>query len=105
MAPYREGGTQSHVGSLMYEGGCLLFDGEDGPTPLLPIWPAGSRFEESLITFHRPAKADQRVIIGEEVRLDGQAADWSDLPDSRLVPFQHQCGGQPFFVSAVTPAN
>jgi hypothetical protein len=64
-----------------------------------------SRFEESLITFHRPAKADQRVIVGEEIRLDGEQSDWANLPDSDLAPFRHQCGGQPFFVSAVTPAN
>ena len=104
-APYREAASQSYVGSLMYEGGCLLFEDEAGSTRLLPIWPTGSTFEESLITFHRPAKAEQRVIVGEEIRLDGEKSDWTNLSDHELARFQHQCGGEPFFVGAVTPAN
>ena len=71
-APYHEGGRESFVGSLMYEGGCLLFDGENGSPRLLPIWPIGTKFEESLVTFHQPAKSDQRLVIGEEIRLDGE---------------------------------
>lgn len=104
-APYREPGSQSFVGSLMYEGGCLLFEDESGSTRLLPIWPTGSTFEESLITFHRPAKAEQRVMVGEEIRMDGERSDWASLSDRGLLPFQHQCGGEPFFVGAITPAN
>lgn len=105
MGPYHEAGAQSFVGSLMYEGGCLLFEDEGRSTRLLPIWPNGSRFEESLITFHRPAKAEQRVTVGEEIRLEGQQSDWPTIAQAGLAPFQHQCGGEPFFVSAVTPAN
>ena len=89
----------------MYEGGCLLFDSEDGHTRLLPVWPIGSRFEESLVTFHQPAKSDQRVIIGEEIRLDGQSADWSELAGAQFAPFQTQCGALPFFVSGLAPAT
>ena len=53
----------------------------------------------------KAAKADQRVIIGEEVRLDGTAADWSRLDAAYYAPFRRQCAAAPFFVSAVTPAN
>jgi hypothetical protein len=105
VAPYHEAGSKSLVGSLMYEGNCLLFEDEDRSVRLLPIWPTGSRFEESLVTFHRPGKADQRVPVGEEIRLDGESADWAELASAGLASFQHQCGGEPFFVTAITPAN
>ena len=106
IGPYHERGAQSFVGSLMYEGRCLLFDGESGAPRLLPIWPTGSRFEESLVTFHHPAHSDQRVLVGEEIRLDGQAAHWSELDQRTFAPFQRQCGwAKPFFVSSFAPAN
>ncbi len=102
---YRDGDAQSYVGSLMYEDGCLLFRSEDGQTRLLPVWPTGSRFEESLLTFHQPAKAEQRLVTGEEVKIDGLPGHWSDLDQRRFAPFRHQCGSEPFFVTGVTPAN
>jgi hypothetical protein len=105
IAPYHELGSQTLVGSLMYEGNCLLFEDDDHSTRLLPIWPTGSRFEESLITFHRPGKAEQRVTVGEEIQLNGQTSDWASLAAADLVPFQHQCAAEPFFVTAITPAN
>jgi len=104
-APYHSGNIQSLVGSLMYESGCLLFRNEDGSTQLLPVWPSGSKFEESLVTFHRPAKSDQRVVIGEEILIDGQPGDWSALDNRAFERFRHQCRAEPFFVSGVTPAN
>lgn len=102
---YRSGGTQSFVGSLMYEGGCLLFEGEKNSARVLPVWPNGTRFEESVVTFHQPAKSDQLVPIAGELRIDGWAADWSRLDPHRFAPFRRQCGGIPFFVSSVAPAN
>ena len=106
IGPYHEVGTQSFVGSLMYEGGCLVFDGEKGSMRLLPIWPGGTRFEESLVTFHQPAKSDQRVAIGEEIRLDGEPTDWARLDPAEFAPFQQQCGwAKPFYVSGLAPAN
>jgi hypothetical protein len=105
IGPYYERPAQSFVGSLMYEGGCLIFDGENGSPRLLPIWPAGSRFEETLVTFHRPGKDDQRVTIGEEIRVDGVPSDWSQIELSRFRPFERQCGATPFFVSSLAPAN
>jgi hypothetical protein len=103
--PYHPSVKEQVVGSLMYEGGCLLFTNEDRSRQLLPIWPTGTLFEESMVTFHQPAKAEQRLVVGEEIRLDGEAADWSEVDSARYAPFRQQCGAQPFFVSAVTPAN
>ena len=105
IGPYHERPTQSFVGSLMYEGGCLIFDGENGSPRLLPIWPTGSRFEETLVTFHRPGKDDQRVTIGEEIRLDGVPSDWSQIRSPQFQSFERQCGARPFFVSSLAPAN
>ena len=103
--PYHAAVNEQIVGSLMYEGGCLLFVNEDRTRQLLPIWPTGTLFQESMVTFHQPAKADQRIIIGEEIRLDGEPADWSQLDADRYAPFRHQCPGEAFFVGAVAPAN
>lgn len=106
IGPYHERPARSFVGSLMYEGGCLVFDGENGAVRALPIWPGGSRLEESLLTFHRPAKDDQRVAINEEIRLDGVPADWRQLDPATFAPFRQQCGwAKPFFVSGLAPAN
>jgi hypothetical protein len=104
-ASYHAAGAESLVGSLMYEGGCLMFVTEDGTRQLLPVWPTGSRLEESLVTFHQPAKADQRLTVGEEIKIDGAAGEWAQLDQRQFASFQHQCPAQPFFVSGVTPAN
>jgi hypothetical protein len=105
IGPYHERAEQSIVGSLMYEGGCLIFSGESGSPRLLPVWPSGSQFEETLITFHRPGKDDQRVAIGQEIRLDGVSSDWSQLQQPQFRAFELQCGAAPFFVSGLAPAN
>lgn len=89
----------------MYEGGCLLFREDRTTLRLLPIWPDGSSFNGTAVTFHRPAKADQPIIIGEEFVLEGQSVPWPALASSAYVPFHHQCAAQPFFVSKVRPAN
>lgn len=104
-APYHYHGKEQMVGSLMHEGGCLLFTSHDHSRQVLPIWPDGTDFQEILLTFHQPGRADQRVIVGEEIRLDGETGDWAQLDPQRYAPFSHQCGSQPFFVSDVTPAN
>lgn len=105
VAPYHYGESEALVGSLMYEGGCLLFVTDDKSRQLLPVWPTGSTFEEQLITFHEPAKAEQRMILGEQIRLDGQLGDWTKLDDPQFAPFRQQCRAEPFFVTAVRPAN
>jgi hypothetical protein len=102
---YHPAAKDQIVGSLMYEGGCLLFVNEDRTRQLVPIWPSGTQFQEQMVTFHQPAKAEQRLVIGEEIRLDGEAADWSQIDAARYAPFRQQCGADPFFVSGVAPAN
>lgn len=104
-APYRFGETKPVLGTLMYEGGCLLFrtDGDSGF--LLPVWPTGTRFEESLVTFHEPGRADQRIVLGEEVQLSALPLDWAKLDPAGFRPFHHQCGAEPVFIADVTPAN
>ena len=104
-APYHGGDSKPALGSLMYEGGCLLLRMEDGSAPLLPVWPTGTSFEESLVTVHEPGKADQQVVLGEEIRLDGVPAAWPDMQREIYAPFQNQCGARPFFVTHVAPAN
>lgn len=105
IGPYHQRAEQSLVGSLMYEGGCLMFNGENGSPQLVPIWPSGTRFEEKLVTFHQPGKDDQHVAIGQEIRLDGVPSEWSQFELPRFRSFQSQCGAKPFFVSGLAPAN
>ncbi len=104
-APYHEAGTQTFVGSLMYEGNCLIFEDEGKTVRVLPIWPVGSTFEESLITFHQPGHAEQRLMVEQEIEITGEISSWTKISDPDLAPFQHQCGSEPFFVTAMTPAN
>lgn len=103
-APYLDRIVEAHAGSLMYEGGCLLFRDDQTAERFLPIWPDGSVFNGTSVIFHQPAKADQRIIIGEESVLEGQAAGWPAL-SAAYLPFRHQCSAQPFFVSSVRPAD
>ena len=104
-APYLDRVVEARSGSLMYEGGCLLFRDERTKQRLLPIWPDGSTFNGTSVTFHQPAKDDQRIIVGEEVVVGGQSAAWPSLATLAYQPFRHQCGAQPFFVSSVRPAD
>lgn len=104
-APYHSGPAESMVGSLMHEGGCLLFRNDAGTKQVLPVWPIGSIFQESLVTFHRPGKADQRVAVAQEIVMTGQDADWSSLDAATYERFHHQCGSEPFFVTEIAPAN
>jgi hypothetical protein len=104
-APYRFGEARPVLGTLMYEGGCLLFRTEGDAGLLLPVWPTGTRFEESLVTFHEPGRAEQRVVLGEEIQLDALSLDWAKLDSANFEPFHHQCGAEPVFVAGVTAAN
>src|SRR6476469_8364883 len=92
VAPYRERVTATPTGTLMYEGGCLLFRDEAKPARLLPVWPIGSVFHGTSVIFHHPGKSDQRIVIGEEFVMEGQRGDWAALPPATFLPFQHQCG-------------
>ena len=103
--PYQSVATAAYTGSLMYEGGCLLFRDEADKVQVLPVWPYGSVFNGSFVTFHRPGKTDQRLVVGEEVQLEGQPVAWPVLAGPAYEPFQKQCGSPAFVVSRVQPAN
>ena len=105
IAPYQQIAATALTGSLMYEGGCLLFRDENSGALLLPIWPAGSTFNGTAVLFHQPGKADQRLMVAEEFHMDGQQVEWSGLTDPAYEPFQRTCAYQPFFVSRLRPAD
>jgi len=102
---YEEAVTASMSGSLMYEGGCLLFRNEATNVHLLPVWPTGSVFNGTSVIFHHPGKADQPVLIGQEILMEGVPEQWPAVSATAYAPFEHQCGAQPFFVSRVRPAD
>lgn len=104
-APYQQVATTALTGSLMYEGHCLLFRDEASGALLLPVWPDGSTFNGTAVLFHQPGKADQRVMVAEEFRMDGQALQWTSLLGEAYAPFQRECAMPPFFVSRVRPAD
>lgn len=104
-APYVDVVPSSITGSLAYEGNCLLFR-EDGTKKVyLPIWPDGSSFNGTSVTFHEPARAEQRVVIGEELSVKGAPASWADLNYAPWEPFHRACRADPFYVRGVAPAN
>jgi hypothetical protein len=92
-------------GSLMYEGGCLLLREDGTDARLLPIWPTGSLFDGTSVIFHQPAKTDQPILIAQQFVMEGRAESWPRLARQTYAPFEHQCGGEPFLVSNVHPAN
>lgn len=104
-APYQSVATAALTGSLMYEGGCLLFRDDQNRVQLLPVWPSGSEFNGTSVIFHQPGKTDQRIVVGEEFHMEGQPIAWSALAAPGYARFQGQCGSAPFFVSRIRPAN
>ena len=105
VAPYQDVVTMSLVGSLMYEGGCLLFRDDATKAHLLPVWPMGSTFNGTSVFFHQPGKTEQRIVLGEEFLMEGYSVPWPAQMPGYYVPFRQQCGVQPFFVSNIRPAN
>ena len=105
-APYQEVATTALTGTLMYEGGCLLFRDEQSRMILMPVWPAGTSFNGSAVTYHLPGKASQLIAIAQEVVLSGQPIAWGTLGTPPYQPLEHQCGAYPpFFVSFARPAD
>jgi len=104
-APYQNVATAAYTGTLMYEGGCLLFRDEENTIQFLPVWPYGTVFNGTFVTFHRPGKTEQRVVVGEEFQIEGQPVGWPTLSAPVYEPFQRQCGSPAFVVSRVRPAN
>jgi hypothetical protein len=89
----------------MYEGGCLLFRDDDHRFDLFPVWPDGSTFNGTSVTYHEPGKADQRVVLTEEFLMMGQPVQWARVPNRRIALHQQRCGGAPFAVLGIRPAN
>jgi len=104
-APYTPVITATPTGSLAYERGCLLFYDDAAKQVLAPIWPEGTIFNGTSIIFHKPGRADQPFVLNQEVMLSGQPLTWSTVPGPRATLFQRQCGGIPFAVADVRPAN
>jgi hypothetical protein len=104
-APYQGITTTALTGSLMYEGSCLLFRDDNHRAQLVPVWPDGSTFNGTSVIFHEPGRADQRIVVGEEILLEGQPVPWSHVPGQRIALHRRQCGGEPFAVLGVRPAN
>jgi hypothetical protein len=104
-APYQQVATAALTGSLMYEGACLLFRDEASGAIVMPVWPIGSSFNGTSVTFHEPAKADQRIMVAEEFQMSGQPLQWTTLAAPYYLPFHRYCAAQPFFVSEIRPAN
>jgi len=104
-APYQSATTTEWTGSLLYEGGCLLFRDDAATIQLLPVWPDGSVFNGTTLTFHQPGKADQLLVIAQEFHMEGRPIERSALTDPIDARIQQQCRADPFFVSRVQPAN
>ena len=104
-APYNGVATTALSGSLMYEAGCLLFRDDEKRFQLVPVWPMGSTFNGTSVIFHEPGHADQRIVVAEEFLMEGQPLLWSRVPGPRTVLHQRRCGGEPFAVLGVRPAN
>lgn len=104
LAPYQWTATAALTGSLAYEGGCLMLRGDEPAAWLLPVWPDGTVFNGTALMFHVPGKAAQPIVIGQEIHIDGQPAG-AHAASAYLDRFRSRCGGEPFVVSRVAPAN
>jgi hypothetical protein len=105
LSAYNPVAAEALTGSLMYEGGCLLFRDDKSGGLLLPVWPAGSTFNGTAVLFHHPGKSDQWVIIAQEFVIEGQREPWATLGPGSYFAFQNQCRAQPFTVARVRPAD
>jgi len=104
-APYAGIATTHWTGSLAYERGCLLFYDDSRRVVLAPVWPDGTIFNGTSVMFHKPGRTDQPIVLNEEFVLSGQPLAWSGVPGPRATVFERQCGGLPFRVADVRPAN
>ena len=105
VAPYQDIVTTSLTGSLMYEGGCLLFRDDTTKARFLPVWPLRSTFNGTSVFFHQPGRVEQRIVLGEEFLIEGYSRHWPNEMPAYYIPFKRQCGAEPFFVSNIRPAN
>jgi hypothetical protein len=104
-APYQGIVSHSLTGSLFYQGDCLLFRDDGRTVQLLPVWPVGSAFNGTAVTFQEPGRSTQPIVMGEEFVMEGRQLDWAAMSHPAYAQFERQCGAQPFLVSHVRPAN
>ena len=104
-APYAPNNVASATGTLAYEHGCLSFRDDAHKAVWMPVWPDGTIFNGTSIIFHKPGKADQPIVLNQEFVLSGQPLTWANVPGPRAPLFARQCGGIPFAVADVRPAN
>ena len=104
-APYTAVPNVAATGSLAYEWGCLLFRDDAHRAVWAPIWPDGTIFNGTALIFHQPGRADKPVVLDQEFLISGQPLAWSAVPIARAPVFERQCGGIPFAVADVRPAN
>jgi hypothetical protein len=103
--PFLDSTAEALQGTLMYEGGCLIFRDDVSRGHLLPVWPYGTVFNGTSIIVHLPGKAEQRLVLAQEFVMYGHRVPWANLPPADFAAFQRQCGSEPFAVRSVRPAN
>lgn len=102
--PYVEGAAvEAIAGSLTFDDGCLLFRAKGGER-LLPLWPRGSVFNGTSLMFHRPGKTDRPLLVNEELLLSGERLPTTYV-QANFADYAQRCGGVPFFVAKVRPAD
>lgn len=101
--PYEWGSTTAMTGSLLYEGGCLLFHDEAAGRLYLPVWPMGSGFNGEAVEMHTPGKIDQPLQVAQQITVSVRPLA-APYPSS-LAQFEHQCDEPPIAITAVRPAD
>lgn len=103
-ASYLEGAAIERVaGSLTYDDNCLMFRARGGDR-LLPVWPVGTVFNGTSLMFHRPGKTDHPLLVNEEIQISGEHLP-AGYVRSHFQDYLQRCGGTPFFVAKVRPAD
>jgi hypothetical protein len=104
-APYLGIESARLSGTLTYQGQCLLFRSDANQVQLIPVWPDGTRFNGTSVIFHQPGRMDQPLLMNEEFLMSGKPVQWAGIPGPRTPVHQRQCGGTPFVVASIRPAN
>jgi len=103
-APYVEGAAvETLSGSLTYDDGCVMFRAQGGER-LLTIWPRSSVFNGTSLMFHRPGKTEHPLLVNEEIEIRGERLP-AAYAQANFAPYLRRCGGVPFFVAQVRPAD
>ena len=104
-APYDPTVISERIGSLFYENGCLKFREQGSDEMLLPVWPTGSSFNGTSLTFHEPGKSDQLILIAQQFVIKGHDIPPAVMGAGSLAPFNHQCQAPEYMVAHVQPSD